>query len=130
MNEKEFLKQLVLALEEFCVHERLLDEIRDILKRSGNEKGFLGVLLQRLKFLGEFGVQATQDPNFEQLEQGIYRIRIRSKSHNVRILYGFLSNQQPALLLAFHERAGHNATDYTGKCTVAAARLSELEGDL
>ena len=130
MNEREFLRQLAVALSSICIHDRLLIEIREELKRSGQEREFVSILLQRLKFLLAHGVHAVKHPQFEPIAHGIYSMHIELRSCNIRILYGFLSNQQPALLLAFHERAGHRRTDYTGKDTVAVNRLAELEREL
>lgn len=133
MNDKEFLRQLIAALSSICVHDRLLAEIKEELKRSGHEREFVSILLQRLKFLREYGVHAVQHPQFEPVahgKHGVYSMHIESRYFNIRILYGFLSNRQPALLLAFHERAGHRKTDYTGKDVVAAKRLAELEREL
>ena len=127
MNKKEFLEKLILALHTFVLHPALISEIVNELKQSGNEKSFLSILVARLKFLHEEGVQATKHKEFEPISDGIYSFHVTGKGFNIRILYSFLSDQRPALLMAFHERAGHNATDYSGKTPVAVERLKELE---
>ena len=127
MNKKDFLNRLFAALNGFCIHPLLLGEVLEELKKSGQESAFLKVLLARLKFLAENGIYATQHKEFEPLEQGIYSMHLSGNGFNIRILYGFLPDQTPALLLAFYERGGHAATDYTGKCGIAAERLRDLE---
>lgn len=127
MNKKDFILKLAEALAAFIVHHELLQELVGELKQSGNEKAFLSVLLKRLKFLLYRGILATEHEEFEPLSDGIYSLHVSGKGFNIRILYGFLSSHRPALLLAFHERAGHRATDYSGKVTVAAQRLAEIE---
>lgn len=127
MNKKEFLEKLFLALHTFVLHASLIPELLEELKQSGNEKAFLSVLVARLKFLHSEGVQATVHKEFEPISGGIYSLHAAGRGFNIRILYGFLSDQRPALLMAFHERAGHHATDYSGKIPVALSRLKDLE---
>jgi len=63
---------------------------------------------------------------FEHLGGGIYSFHIAIKNKNIRILYTLLGNNI-ILLLAFFERAGKSATDYTRKIEEANYRISELE---
>lgn len=130
MNKKEFLKQLSLQLQEFVLHTLLIPELLKILKNSGRENAFLMILITRLRFLSEMGVLATKHQEFEPLADGIYSMHLASDGFNIRILYGFLSNRHPALLLAFYEREGHQATNYSGKIKTAKDRLRELEDEL
>ena len=127
MNKKDFLEKLVQALHGIVLHLALIPELLEELKQSGGEKTFLNILTARLSFLRTEGIQATVHKEFEPISDGIYSLHAKGKGFNIRILYGFLSDGRPALLLAFHERAGHNKTDYTGKIPVALARLKELE---
>lgn len=127
MNSKEFLEKLSRALQAFLVHRLLISELMTELRQSGNESSFLRVLLARLKYLIDEGLAATRHKEFEPLEDGIYSMHLTGKGYNIRILYAFCSNGRPALLLAFHERAGHTATDYSGKCKTASKRLKDLE---
>ncbi len=52
-------------------------------------------------------------------------MHLTGKGFNLRILYAFLANQSPVLLLAFHERAGKRKTDYSGYIPQAAERLRQ-----
>lgn len=77
------------------------------------------------------GNHTVKHKEFELLERVIYSMHISSgRKFNIRILYGFLSNQKPALLMAFYERGGHSNTDYTGKMDTALIRLKELENNI
>lgn len=127
MNKKDFILRLLEALEPFLVHEDVLGELVGELKQSGNEKAFLAVLAKRLKFLAAYGILSTTHEEFEPISDGIYSMHMSGQGFNIRILYGFLPSRRPALLMAFHERAGHSATDYTGRAKIAADRLAEME---
>lgn len=130
MNREQFLQVLAEALHQFVLHSLLLADLLGELRQSGREKAFLRILLARLKWLEETGRLAVEHKEFERLDEEIYSMHLSSEGFNMRILYGFLPDQRPALLLAFYERAGKQATDYTGKADEARARLRELEESL
>jgi len=127
MNLKEFLKKLKERLSSFEVHSNVIGEIADALKKSGNEVLFLSILLTRLQTLDDYGIEAVRHSQFELLGQGVFSMHLESKQFNVRILYMFSSSSDPILLHAFYERAGHSATDYTGKIKLARQRFAELK---
>ena len=127
MNRDKFLQLLAEALHRFVLHSLLLADIAGALKQSGRESAFLRILLARLKWLEETGGQAVSHKEFERLDERIYSMHLSSEGFNLRILYGFLPDGRPALLLAFYERAGKQNTDYTGKIAEAGMRLRELE---
>lgn len=129
MNKRDFLEKLKEALIAFVIHDELIIELLTLLQGSGNEKAFLAILVKRLRFLIDLGIQATIHEEFEPISEGIYSFHLSGKRYNIRILYGFLSNRRPALLMAFYERAGHKATDYTGKVHIALERLAEMEAE-
>ncbi len=130
MNKKEFLVRLAEIMSCFIVHRLLTGELIDALKHSGNEQTFLGTLFSRLKFLDEQRIYATRHKEFEPLADGIYSMHLTGNGFNIRILYGFLPDQRPALLLSFYERGGHRSTDYTGQISIALKRLKELQEEI
>ncbi len=130
MKKKEFLEKLLCLLNAFIMHENLIPELIDELSHAGNETKFLSILTTRLKFLLSYGINATVHKEFEPISDGIYSFHLTGQGFNIRILYCFLSNHQPALLMAFHERAGHDATDYTRKIPESIARRKKLEDEL
>lgn len=127
MNKKDFIRRLLETLAPFLAHKEMIGELVAELKQSGNEKAFLATLEKRLKFLSDQGILATVHEEFELISGGIYSMHLACQGFNIRILYGYLPSRRPALLMAFHERAGHSATDYTGKAKIAADRLAEME---
>lgn len=127
MNKKDFIRRLLETLAPFLAHKEMIGELVAELKQSGNEKAFLATLEKRLKFLSDQGILATVHEEFELISDGIYSMHLACQGFNIRILYGYLPSRRPALLMAFHERAGHSATDYTGKAKIAADRLAEME---
>ena len=73
---------------------------------------------------------AFRHKEFENIGGGLYSMHLAGKGFNLRILYAFLANQSPVLLLAFHERAGKRKTDYSGYIPQAAERLRQKKEEL
>ena len=73
------------------------------------------------------GIQATVLREFEPLGGGLYSMHLSGQGYNIRILYGFMPNGQPVLLLAFHERAGKAKTDYSSHIPEAQKRFAEYK---
>ena len=114
-------------MSQFKVYDRMIVEIIELLKSSGSETAFLTLLTTRLRFLLERGVLATNHSEFELLGKGVYSMHVVVQKLNIRILYMFSPDKSPVLLHAFHEKAGHKKTDYTGKIELARERFEELK---
>ena len=127
MNLNDFLEELCKKLSGFKIHALLIDELISIMRESGSEASFINQLVYCLNILDDLGVMATNHKNFEPLENGVYRMRMKNGHYNIRILYMFSSDKSPVLLHAFYERAGHQRTDYSGKIELARKRFTELK---
>lgn len=130
MKRKELITRLIASLEAFILHSSLIEELMGELKHTGRESEFLKILLTRLKYLQEQGPLAIHHKEFERLNDRIYSLHVTGTSFNIRILYGFLPEKRPVLLLAFFERAGHRNTDYQKHIPAAESRLKEMEEEL
>ena len=106
MNRDDILQFLSALLSGFWVHKSLIDDLLPILSNSGSETKFFNLLLARLKWLLERGVQATTHKEFEPISNGIYSMHMAGNGFNIRILYAFAPDQSPVLLTAFFERGG------------------------
>lgn len=129
MNRDDILSFLVAALSNFIVHDNLIRELLNIIERSGFEKKFFRLFLARLKFLHEYGTNAIQHQEFESLAhtaEGLYSMHLTGKEFNVRILYAFLPNGSPVLLLGFAERSGKRVSSYETHIPVAINRLNTM----
>ncbi len=127
MNIREYLDLLEQALEWVDVHPSLINELFDLMKNSGCESQFLKVFASRLDFLQQHGSNAVQlSKKYERLNRDICSMHVDIKNKNIRILYSIRPNGT-VLLLAFHERGGKAATDYSQKIPEASRRLKELE---
>lgn len=128
MNIREYLALLEDLLEGIDVHPSLIKELFDLMKKAGCERQFLKTLAVRLDFLQEHGHSAVQlSKKYERLNQDICSMHVDLPNKNIRILYSIKSNGT-VLLLAFHERGGKKATDYSQNIPEASRRLKELEG--
>lgn len=127
MNQDQILNLLIDAFQNFdgYMHAKLQQEIINLISRTGYEAKFLKLLIVRLAVLRETGIMACKQQEFENIGDGIYSMHLSGNGFNIRILYGFLKDHTPALLLAFEEREGKSKTDYTSYIPTAKARLEE-----
>lgn len=130
MNRESVLNYLIAYLSEISYHYRLVDELLSLISKSGNEMQFFKLLVLRLRQLSMKGIEATLLTEFEPLQDGLYSMHMSGKGFNIRIIYSFLPNKQPVLLLAFYERGGKRHTDYTPHMEPALSRLREMKEDL
>jgi hypothetical protein len=126
MNIRDLLEFLQI-LDSYVKHTRLDSDLTDIIVGSGYELKFFTLLVVRLKFLYEQGIDAIKHQEFEALGNGLFSMHLSGKGFNVRILYAFLPDRRPALLLGFHERAGKRKTDYTSYLEPAKQRLLDIK---
>ncbi|MBR2365794.1 MAG: hypothetical protein IKM36_03560 [Oscillospiraceae bacterium] len=127
MNKDNVLKILYALLGSFRVFESLIEEFTQCIAAGGAEKSVIKKLTLRLKQLSLLGKSAITLEEFERINETIYSMHVQGKGFNIRILYSFLPNGEPVLLLAFHERAGHRSTDYTPYLKPAAERFRVMK---
>lgn len=125
MNRKDILARLREAFADIDIHPRMIEELMELIAESGVELQFLNLLLTRLKQLKANGAQAVKMEEFESLGDRLFSMHLAKANFNIRILYTFLPNRKPCLLLCFYERSGKRATDYTNKIPTALNRYSE-----
>lgn len=130
MDKDSVLNLLVSFLGDLCRSPQLLSEILDLIAETGCENEFFKTLVLRLRTLAMFGAQTTQAKEFESIGNGLFSMHLTGRNYNIRILFSFLQNREPALLLAFYERAGKRKTDYTPYIEPAKARLQELRKEM
>lgn len=123
MNNAQILGFLNDYLRGFTFHPQLVEELLSLICGSGFEKRFFRDLVQKLTILRALGVNATQHEEFESIGKRLYSMHMNGAGFNIRILYSFLPDRQPVLLLAFYERAGKNKTDYSGYLEPALSRM-------
>ncbi len=128
MNIIKLQNELLTKFKDFEVHPDLIEDILNILSKSGNEKAFFSKLIINLKFLKKYGMNAHIQPSnqFELLKdtENMYSMHIKGKTFNIRILYSFLSNGT-VLLHGFYERSGKGVTNYSKAIPIAEKRRAE-----
>lgn len=125
MNRDGILNALLAALGHIDLHPRMLEELISIIVGSGYEQKFITLFLTRLKLLSHLGINAVMQKEFENIGDGLFSMHLSGRDFNIRILYSFLPNQDPTLLLCFYERGNKRKTDYTNYLAPAKARLAE-----
>lgn len=123
MNRETLMIYLLSFLSDFEMVDSLITNLLDIAAGSGYEAALIKLLVKRLGQLSALGVSAVNLEEFESIGNGLFSMHLAGKGFNIRILYSFLPNRQPVLLLAFYERAGKKNTDYTPYIPTAVALL-------
>ena len=106
MNAKtvtEFLKKYLAGI---LYHSLFFSEFVDLISEKGIELSVFKLLTSRLISLRTLGVMVTNIKEFELIEKGLYSMHLKGSGFNIRVLFSFLPNGQPVLLLPFFERGG------------------------
>lgn len=127
MNKDSVLEALLMYLSSFSYHDTLLAELVELLSGSGQEARFFRQITARLYALSVRGVQACTLDGFENIGQGLYSMRLLGNGYNIRVLYSFMPNGRPVLLLAFYERGGKFKTSYAPHIPPALSRLGQIK---
>lgn len=130
MKREDIKNYLLCYLSGFLYHVRFISELVNLIAGSGYEQSFFKLFVARLRVLSVLGVDAIQQKEFEHLKgNNLYSFHVSSKDFNFRVLYSFLPNGQPVLLLPFFKRDGKRKTDYTPYIDPALSRLAEIRED-
>ena len=125
MNKNKALEKLTELIAGIVFHGLFLSELLNLVAEKGFEEKVFKLLAKQLILLNRFGVLVTEIKEFENIGRGLYSMHLTGQGFNLRILFAFLPNAQPVLLLAFHEHAGKRKTDYSGYLDPALARFAE-----
>lgn len=125
MNKNKALDKLTELIEGIIFHSLFLSELLNLVAGKGFEEKVFKLLTKQLILLNRYGVMVTNTKEFENIGRGLYSMHLTGSGFNLRILFAFLPNAQPVLLLAFHERAGKSKTDYSSYLDPALARFAE-----
>lgn len=101
MNKEDALRQLLNYLAMIDTHDDFTPELLALIAGSGTEADVFRLLVMRLTMLKALGIYAVRHKEFENIGGGLYSMHLTGKGFNLRILYAFLANQSPVLLLAF-----------------------------
>ena len=130
MNREDVLAFLTTILSAIMTHDVLISELSNMIGRSGFERKFFNALMARLKYLENFGATAIKHREwFESLShqaEGLYSMRLKDSHFNIRILYAFLPDGHPVLLVAFKERSGKRVSSYEAYTPIAKERLAYI----
>ncbi len=133
MNTNEAIQQLLNYLQDFKVHPRFIKELSSLLKKElkGKEKKFFNILITQLKNIQEFKTMIhTVDSNEKLLgyDGNFYSIHLQQSQFNVRFLV-HITDGDIELLVAFYERGGKKATNYSQYEGILEDRLNDLKGN-
>lgn len=115
----------------FVYHEKIFDEIEDIIIGSGKEAWFISVLAKNISKLELLGDKAIDGKNIERLKQtqGLCSIKMRCKELNLRLLFSFDKFQDKIMLHLFFEKDDSQKGQYSAHIPIALERKRELEGE-
>ncbi|MBQ9461636.1 MAG: hypothetical protein IJU51_06970 [Clostridia bacterium] len=130
MRRDDIIKQLDPIFAYFHLASGFISALADLIAGSGYESAVFKLLLIRLRVLQVLGVEAVKQKEFESLSgSGIFSMHLAGQGFNLRVLYGFMPDRRPILLLPFFERAGKKATDYSDRIQ-EAERIFKKEKEL
>lgn len=127
MNKEAVYKYLEELLCNILMHDLFFSEFVNLIAGKGHEVKIHTLLTARLRLLSTYGVLVTRAKEFENIGQGLFSMHLTSSCFNIRILFAFLPNGQPVLLLSFEERQGKRKTDYSSHIGPALSRLNEIK---
>lgn len=125
MNKQQLILLLMESFSGIDIHQQCIKELLGLIVKSGREAKFLTLFRIRIIRLLEMRAEAVRDKEFESIGDGLFSMHISGAGFNIRILYSFLPDRRPILLLAFYERGGKKKTDYTTHIPPAVDRLNE-----
>jgi hypothetical protein len=115
----------------FVYHDKIFDEITEIIVGSGKEDWFVRVFAKNLYKLEELGEDAIDGRSIERLKQaqGLCSLKMRCKELNLRLLFSFDKFQDKVMLHLFFERDDSTKDKYSTHIPIALERKKDLEGD-
>ena len=129
MNKRQIRKELENCFSDVDYHNKLPDELLQIILKTGKEASFLKLLIKRIKILRKYNTEAvTLGSSYKKLKEApnFWRFAMRIENINLRIIYTFNKNGRIMLLHAFFEKSGKNNTDYSKVVKIAKKRLKEI----
>lgn len=127
MNKAAVNQYLSELLYNILMHDLFFAEFVNLVAESGYESKIHTLLTARLRLLSTLGILVTKAKEFENIGQGLFSMHLTGKDFNIRILFSFLPNGRPVLLLAFGEKHGKQKTNYSSHIPPALARLNEFK---
>ena len=129
MNKRDVFDYLKMLLGGILMHDLFFSEFLNLIAEKGFEERIFTLLTARLKLLTTWGYKVTCVKEFENIGQGLFSMHLTGAGFNIRVLFAFLSNNQPVLLHAFEEKQGKRRTDYSSHIPPALLRLSQTKED-
>lgn len=107
-----------------------LQELKDLLNDiKGHEAELFKLISKQFQFITALGTHVNEADSNEILkyksEQLYYSLHLSSKNFNIRFVIAFYDNKIPVFLVAFYERMGKSATDYSQYESPAKNRYNE-----
>lgn len=135
MNKKKAFEELNRNLQKylsigFIFHGKFLEELKDLLKNlAGNEKEIFALLIKQFTFIKELSDnvhKADSNEIIKYQERNYYSLHLSAKNFNIRLLITFTEEKSPVFLVAFYERSGKKASDYSKWKKVLTNRYNEI----
>ena len=86
-------------------HEKVIDEILELVMDSGIESQFFKKLITNIELLKNLGTNVIQTKNFEKLKNidDLYSMKFKGKNMNLRLLYSYDIQSSAIMLHCFYE---------------------------
>ena len=129
MNKYLAQKKLSELFSKFQYHEKVLDEIEELIIRKGLTAPFLNMFQNRIEMIEALGKNIIQLDSFEKLKDvpDLYSMKFKRKDMNLRILFSYDEISQTILLHCFYEKQDSGKDRYERHIPVAMQRKKEME---
>ena len=114
--------------KQYYIHPDCINDIRDLILGSGNERAFFKLFAKNTAMLNECGQEVIKNRNFEKLKHAkdLYSMKFKLPKQNLRIIYTYKAGRLALLLCSFYERSD-SREKYSKYIPVANKRLRDLE---
>lgn len=129
MDEQK-LQKLKELFEEYDIHPECVQEIMDLVIKSGNLGAFYKIFNKNTDYLRRLSDDIFNLSNFEKLKDAtdLYSMHIKNSQMNLRIIYTDWSGKIALLLCCFYEKSDSKDT-YKKYIPIAKKRLEEMEAN-
>lgn len=130
MKRYQAEQRLYELLSKVKFHEDVIDEIINLVVKTGITDQFVKLLAKNIEMIETLGLEVVQNKNFEKLKDanGLYSMKFKGKNMNLRMLYSYDVDTNTIMLHLFYERDDSRRERYEDHIPIALQRMEFWRG--
>lgn len=130
MKRYQAEQRLYELLSKVKFHEDVIDEIINLVVKTGITDQFVKLLAKNIEMIETLGLEVVQNKNFEKLKDanGLYSMKFKGKNMNLRMLYSYDVDTNTIMLHLFYERDDSRRERYEDHIPIALQRMEIWRG--